>query len=168
MTKKSSNKSANEYLMVSDSELECVAYCGLYCDLCAQRAEVPVRSKALIKSLHDEGFDDFYRYDPEMKESFPPFWHFLRKLASFECSCRNNSGGPPDCPIRECAREKNIVACPFCERYPCHHIEKLARRYPLLIPDGKRMKEIGLEEWIGEQKVRSSRGFRYSLVRNPH
>ncbi|MDH7509246.1 MAG: DUF3795 domain-containing protein [Methanomassiliicoccales archaeon] len=154
--------------MVSDSDLDHVAYCGLYCGLCAQRAEVPVRSKALIEILHDEGFDDFYQYDPEMRESFPPFWNFLQKLASFDCSCRRDFGGPPDCPIRKCAREKRIIACPLCESFPCQHIEKLAKRYPLLIADGKRMKEIGLENWIEEQKVRALRGFRYSLVRYPH
>ncbi len=151
--------------MEGEVDLKLVTYCGLHCDLCAQRTELPDKAGKLIQILHDEGFDDFYMYVPEMKDTFPPFWQFLQNLASFECSCRDGRGGPPDCPMRICAVKKGVVACPFCESYPCEHVKGLGERYPLLIPDGLRMRKIGMEKWLKEQEERGARGFRYAQVR---
>ena len=41
----------------------------------------------------------------------------------------------------------------------------LAKGYHMLIPDGKRMKEIGIEKWIAEQQDRAKTGFAYSDIR---
>lgn len=144
------------------ADLSLVAYCGIYCGNCAQRVRVPRQSSELRKTLHEEGFDDFYQYVPEMRESFPAFWKFLGELSEFDCSCRGGGGGPPDCEIRECARKRGIDVCPDCDDYPCRSIERLAQRYPLLIPDGKRMIEIGYSRWIDEAEERGRRGFCYS------
>ncbi|MEM3700358.1 MAG: DUF3795 domain-containing protein [Candidatus Bathyarchaeia archaeon] len=53
-----------------------------------------------------------------MKEVFPIFWQFLQKLTTFDCNCRVRKGGPPDCKIRNCAKEKDIEVCPQCKDYP--------------------------------------------------
>jgi len=50
-----------------------VTYCGLYCGLCAQRVRIPEQARRLRETLHDEGFDDFYQYIPDIKDSFPVF-----------------------------------------------------------------------------------------------
>jgi hypothetical protein len=151
--------------VVEETDLRLVAYCGLHCGVCAQRTRVPRQAVELSKTLHDEGFDDFYQYVPEMRDNFPVFWRFLHVLATFDCSCRDGKGGPPDCQIRECAEERNVRICPECGEYPCSNITALAERYPILIPDGRRMRKIGLEKWIEEQKERAKCGFAYSDIR---
>jgi hypothetical protein len=148
-----------------ETSLDLVTYCGLYCGLCAQRGRIPKQASQLQQSLHNEGFDDFYQYVPEMKDKFPVFWRFLGNLSTFDCRCRNGSGGPPDCKIRECARRKGTAVCPKCDKYPCEHIESLAEHYPTLIQDGKRLQKVGLKEWIAEQERRVKRGFVYADVR---
>ncbi len=149
----------------TESALRLVTYCGLYCGLCAQRARVPRIARQLQQTLHEEGFDDFYQYLPDMKETFPTFWTFLEKLASFECSCRTGKGGPPDCKIRNCATERRILLCPLCTEYPCKDIERLAERYPTLLQDGRRLRRIGVTKWVDEQEARARRGFTYADVR---
>jgi len=102
-----------------------------------------------------------------MKDVYPVFSRFLQKLAEFECICRTGKGGPPDCKVRECARQRNIKVCPLCKEYPCQYIISLAERYPLLIQDGRRMQKVGVKRWIEEQEERARRGFAYSDIRSP-
>ena len=59
------------------------------------------------------------------------------------------------CSIRKCAREKKVDVCVFCQEYPCERLLGVAKGYPTLIADGKRMKEIGIEAWVQEQKERA-------------
>jgi len=148
------------------NSLRHVAYCGLYCGLCAQRGRIPQQAHQLQQTLREEGFDDFYQYVPEMKEAFPPFWQFLQKLAEFDCTCRT-SGGPPDCKIRQCAKQKSIEVCTQCKEYPCTLIQALAEHYPTIIQDGKRLQKIGLEKWVKEQEERARRGVVYADIRVP-
>lgn len=143
-----------------------VAYCGLYCGLCAQKARIPQQARQLQQTLHKEGYDDFYKYVPEMKETFPMFSKFLQNLAKSDCTC-GTGGGPPDCKIRQCAKQKKITVCPQCKEYPCQHIEALAEHYPTLIQDGKHLQKVGLEKWVKEQEQRARNGFAYADVRYP-
>ncbi|MDD1767224.1 MAG: DUF3795 domain-containing protein [Methanomassiliicoccales archaeon] len=151
--------------MTEEDDLRLVTYCGLYCGACAQRVRVPDQAAALAKTLHEEGFDDFYQYVPSMKDDFPVFWRFLGSLRKFDCSCRDGKGGPPDCQIRECAEKRKMRVCPECDEYPCKNFTALAEHYPTLISDGRRMQKIGLERWIEEQKERAKCGFAYSDIR---
>jgi hypothetical protein len=153
--------------MSNEDSLRLVTYCGLYCGLCAQRSRIPRQAMQLQQTLHEEGFDDFYQYVPEMKETFPPFWQFLQNLAKFDCTCRTGKGGPPDCKIRNCAKQKNIIVCPQCKEYPCPHIRALAEHYPTLIQDGRHLQKVGIEKWIIEQEQRVKRGFAYADIRYP-
>lgn len=151
--------------MSNQNSLRLVTYCGLYCGLCAQRVRIPEQARRLQQTLHEEGFDDFYQYISEMKTAFPPFWQFLQSLATFDCSCRTGKGGPPDCRIRGCAKQKGVEVCPQCKEYPCQHIQAMAEHYPTLIQDGKRLQKMGIEKWISEQLQRAKRGFAYADLR---
>jgi len=143
-----------------------VAYCGLYCGLCAHRIRIPQQASQLQKSLHEEGFDNWYQYVPDLKDTFPPFWQFLQKLTEIDCTCRTE-GGPPECKIRQCAKQKGIEVCPRCKDYPCTLIQSLAEHYPTLIQDGKRLQKIGLEKWVKEQEERAKHGVVYADIRYP-
>ncbi|MBC7256453.1 MAG: DUF3795 domain-containing protein [Chloroflexi bacterium] len=147
------------------ADMRLVTYCGLYCGLCAQCNRIPKQAAALRETMRREGWEF---WGPEIP-AFETFWKFLSDLveAGTRSSCREGAGacGPSFCDIRACAQEKRVEVCPFCEEYPCARIEALAERYVMLLADGKRMREIGLERWIAEQEDRRSTGFVYADIR---
>ena len=148
------------------ADLTHVTYCGLYCRLCAQMARMPQQSRALRNTMRKEGWE---MWGEAVHAGFDEFWRILGTLATTDETCPGCRGGCgfPGCEIRTCAQEREIDLCPMCEDFPCEHIEGLARRYPTLIPDGMRMREIGLEAWIDEQEDRRATGFAYADIRHP-
>ena len=142
--------------------MELVTYCGLYCDLCAERARIPRRAAALQAAMTEEGWPF---WGPTMK-GFTEFWSFLEELSSGEgCPGCRAGGGYPGCQIRVCARERVWELCSQCPDFPCEHVEALSARYPTLIADNARMKAVGLEQWLVEQKERARRGVVYADIR---
>ena len=148
--------------MTDEDALSLVAYCGLYCGLCAERARVPSMAGRLQETLKEEGYDSFYQFVPDIKDGYPQFMQLLDRFAKMECGCRSGKGGPPDCAMRECAKRRKLEACPMCDEYPCAKIESFAGTYPTLIQDGRRMKKVGIKKWVEEQEIRAKRGFVYS------
>ena len=147
----------------NEEELKLVTYCGLCCGLCAQRAGIPLRARALRESLSKEG------YELWAKEiaGFNEFWAFLSDLCDPEKCCPGcrQGGGYPLCSIRKCAGERKVAICVLCEEYPCKRVLELAERYPILLSDGKRMRRIGVKSWIREQEERAKTGFTYADIR---
>jgi hypothetical protein len=145
------------------ANLDLVTYCGLYCELCAQRGRIPRQAAELKASLSREGIE----YWGEELPGFKEFWALLGRLSDPDGSCPGcrQGGGPPFCGIRKCARERNIDVCVECDDYPCSRIEGIAKGYPTLIADGKRMKELGIDQWITEQQERAKTGFAYVDIR---
>jgi len=145
------------------SDPEQVTYCGLYCGLCAQHTRIPELSEQLRGAMEKEDYMQWSQGIPNFKE----FWTFLNMLCSSnkKSYCRKENCGPPLCSIRKCAGEKKLEVCVFCTEYPCGRILGLAKSYPTLLADGKRMKEIGIEKWIREQEERRKTGFAYVDIR---
>jgi hypothetical protein len=143
--------------------LEFITYCGLYCGLCSNRGRIPRQANALRETMAQDGWDKWGAERP----GFSEFWKFLTNLCDPDKTgpgCRQDCGAP-FCSIRKCARDKKIDVCVFCEEYPCKRVLEIAKGYPTLISDGKRMKKIGIEAWVGEQKARAETGFVYSDIR---
>jgi hypothetical protein len=145
------------------ADLRLVTYCGLYCDLCAQRARVPDQAATLRGTLSNEGVE---YWGPSIP-GFRPFWDFLSRLCTRDNACPGcrQGGGPPECRIRACARERGIEVCPNCEDYPCELVTRLGAAYPTMVADGTRLKRIGVEAWIAEQDERAKTGFAYCDIR---
>jgi len=149
--------------MIQEDKMKCVSYCGIYCDLCGLRSRIPYQANILKESMVKDGFELWGK----QLHGFEEFWQFLNALCNPDkvChGCRQN-GGPPFCSIRKCARKRKVDLCVFCKFYPCKWILEIAKGYPLLIPDGKRIKEIGIDTWIQEQKERVKTGFIYADIR---
>jgi len=146
--------------------LEEVTFCGLYCGLCASRRRIPQQAATLRETLHKEGYDRGYFDIPGLEEVFTTFWEGLNRLAGTSCPGCRAGGGYPGCTIRACARERGVIACPLCADFPCERLEML-RNYPLLLADGRRMQQVGLERWSAEQETRAETGFAYADVRLP-
>lgn len=147
-------------------DLKNVTYCGLYCRLCSNMSRVPQLATALRDTLAKDGWESYGEY---VEPDFKLFWAALGRLSLLEETCPDCRGGcgDPDCAIRVCAVERNVDICPFCEDFPCEHIEALASRYPNLIGDGIHLKSIGIEAWIVEQEQRRDACFCLSDIRFP-
>ena len=151
---------------LNEEHLKYLTYCGLYCGLCSERNRIPQRARLLKEAMREEGWDKWYKEEEDLKDVFPIFWDLLDKIINGNCTCRTG-GGPPNCTIRICARDKEVVSCVFCDDYPCDKVEFTAKHYPTKIHDGERLKKIGLKAWIEEQEERARRGFIYTDIRIP-
>jgi hypothetical protein len=143
-------------------QLEFVTYCGLWCELCAERGRIPKRAAALQEAMAEEGWPHWGPTVP----GFSEFWEFLGGLCA-DGGCRGcrAGGGFPECQIRICAREGGLELCSQCADFPCDHIEALGARYPTLIADNRRLQAVGLEQWLEEQEERARRGVCYADIR---
>jgi len=148
------------------AKLKYVTYCGLYCKLCANIGRIPRQAKALRKTLVKGGWESFGEY---VIPEFNGFWKALQHFSDSGDACPGCRGGcgDPDCEIRTCARERDTTVCSSCSDFPCNHVKGLSRKYPNLIPDAERQKEIGLTNWIAEQEARATTGFCYDDIRYP-
>lgn len=143
-----------------------VAYCGLCCGLCASRRRIPRQAAALREALRREGYDRGYFDIPGLEQLFPTFWEGLNLLADRPCAGCREGGGYSACPIRACARDRDITVCSACSDFPCPHFAML-RRYPTCLADNAHMQQVGLERWIAEQEARAANGFSYADIRLP-
>ena len=62
----------------------------------------------------------------------------------------------PDCRMMLCAKEKGLQYCFQCQDFPCTSVNEFRSdgipHHERTIANSERMKEIGLEAWIAEQK----------------
>lgn len=144
-----------------------VACCTLYCGLCASRRRIPQEASKLREMLKQEGYDLGYFDVPELHQIFGKFWEGLNLLADIPCRGCQGGGGYPDCPVRKCVREKQLLSCADCPEFPCQMLENFLKNYPLFTADSRRLKEIGYEKWTREQEDRAITGFSYADVRLP-
>jgi len=144
-------------------KLKLVTYCGLYCGLCNQRARIPKEASTLKESMTKAGYEFWGKELP----GFAEFWKFLTSICTPDNTCPGcrQGGGPPFCGIRKCARKKKVDICVYCEEYPCERVLEIAKGYPTLLADGKRIKEVGIDKWIQEQEERAKTGFSYVDIR---
>ena len=76
------------------------------------------------------------------------------------CKVMNENHHSPDCRFIKCAQDKEVESCCFCDENPCNNVMEMGTdKYPhhwTVIPNGRRIKEVGLEAWLEEQKQRWS------------
>jgi hypothetical protein len=147
-------------------KLKYVTYCGLYCRLCSNLARIPKQANQLGQTLKRGGWDSFGEF---CMPGFKNFWEILNTFAELNESCQGCRGGcgDPECKIKKCAEEKNVNVCSECEDFPCESIKALARKFPTILFDGYRQKEVGLNQWILEQATRVEADFCYDDICYP-
>jgi hypothetical protein len=79
-------------------------------------------------------------------------------LAEGECAgCRGplDEHWSPDCAFLPCARDKGHTYCFQCDDFPCDKLEAFAadgyEHHRLAVENMKRMRAVGLAQWIAEQ-----------------
>jgi len=58
-----------------------------------------------------------------------------------------------DCKMLNCARERGYRFCFQCEEYPCDKLIMFKdKHYPYVLDNLNRIRQIGVESWLKEQK----------------
>jgi len=135
-----------------------------YCDFTAGSVPTSPHSTAGGRPAADLRKDGWELFGESLVPGFSEFWAVRERLSQSDQTCRGCRGGcgDPLCSIRQCAQEKSVEVCSSCAEYPCSRIEHLAARYPNLISDGTRQRQIGLGKWVEEQ---NSAAVRASVTR---
>ena len=62
----------------------------------------------------------------------------------------------PDCEFLPCAKGKGHQYCFECDEFPCQKLQAFAadgyQHHRLTVDNMKKMKEVGLKEWIAQQE----------------
>lgn len=135
-----------------------IAPCGLYCNLCGQRSEIPKRASDLKEALIATEFDKWGGKFEGYNEFLKVIDRLINRAEELKSGCRGGCG-PKWCSIRKCSIQKGVDYCPFCSEYPCHRIKTLSESETTLIHDGLVMKRHGVESWLEEMEWRKEEGF---------
>lgn len=120
-----------------------ISVCGLNCARC------DIRQAGLgDKKLRDE-IQEWFR--EELDRIVEP-----EKIRCEGCRDPSESHWSPDCEMTSCAKEKRHYYCFECGEFPCEKLERFSRdgvaHHERTVENLKRMRELGLESWIQEQK----------------
>jgi len=141
------NKESKEYL----------CYCGLYCKMCSIIATLPLMAGDLFATMQADGWEF---YGKEVYPEFDEFWKVLKNLKAMDETsplCKGGCGDPT-CQIRVCAKSKGLEVCAFCADFPCQTLSDFTRRYPFVLKNNERIRELGLEAWLAEQEELVAKG----------
>ena len=147
---------------------ELAAYCGLYCGACSiMNGQIRDTAKSLQGLLKAYGYAGWAptlaEFVPATKH-YPEFEGVLEWLTTQDCEGCLAGGGNPNCAIRICAKEKGLAGCWECDEEPCEKLGGIDEGYPALTEERQRIRGIGLEAWLAEQKAKVEAGFSYADV----
>ena len=99
-------------------------------------------------------------FGKEVYPEFDEFWKVLQNISQMDKTCPGCYGGcgDPDCAIRKCAEERKLKLCADCKDFPCQKLTDFTRRYPFILENNLRIREIGLEKWLLEQDALVAQG----------
>jgi len=160
-------KSKQEKAAPEVNPVELAAYCGIYCGACdIQQKRISSAGNELKKVLDTYEFASFASQVPGL-ENYDAFYKTLNTLINFfgQCAGCQKGGGPPDCQIRACCKEKGYQTCAECDSYPCDKVKYIIDGYPPSKDNIMQIREIGLEKWSAKQQEMVDKGLRYSDYR---
>lgn len=134
-----------------------VGFCGIWCGSCAAGngaiVELTRRYEEIVRKY------DLEKWAPKDFN----FKQFMKGLASIQamslCPGCRKGGGPPDCSIRTCARNKGVLSCSQCGKLAsCKNFEWLEKGNPRIREDlrklaGKNQKEL-VKKWTSELRTK--------------
>jgi hypothetical protein len=120
-----------------------IAYCGLNCAKC----DIYFAGHGNEK-LRNEIVEWFLK---ERKETIKP-----EQVRCDGCKGSLDSHWSADCEMMQCAKKKGIQHCFQCGDFPCQRLNNFASdgvaHHKRTVENLKRMKEMGMDAWIAEQK----------------
>jgi hypothetical protein len=129
--------------------------CGVSCEMCAagngRISELATELLRLTKGDHewakntvDFKFDDYYKA--------------LKWFSKMKCpTCQQIK--EPWCEVRKCKKAKKLKSCLLCDTFmTCSKTKYQRGRYPFVIKHHKRVKKVGLEKHLAEERKRAQKG----------
>jgi hypothetical protein len=159
-----SKKSKQEKATTEVKPVELAAHCGIYCGACdIHQKRISQAGNELKKVLDALEFESFANQVPGL-ENYDTFYKTLNTLITFfgQCAGCQKGGGPPQCQIRTCCKEKGYQTCAQCDSYPCDKVKYIVDGYPPSKNNIEEIRNIGLEKWSAKQQEMVDKGFRYS------
>lgn len=154
-------------MSVERSARNYLAYCGLNCKMCSLVATLPTSADTLRGYMKDDGWE---HYGNEIYPGFDTFWDILTKISTLDKTSPLCQGGcgDPDCGIRKCAVAKGLSVCAQCDEFPCEQLSAFTRRYPFVLNNNERIREIGLDAWLEEQEQLVAQGVTNRILCDTH
>lgn len=124
---------------MTEVKQELLAPCGLYCGVC---------------SIYIAHRDNNIKFKDRLVNLYKPL---IESIDDIQCTGCLSKGiifsYCQSCPIKSCAKEKDLEGCYQCGDWPC----KLIKRFP--IPVGKKVimraipqwRELGTEKWVKDE-----------------
>ena len=127
-----------------------VTYCGVYGGTCAYYIGHSALRETALLLYEITNAIGFQHWMPERVKDFD-YNEFHKGLAfssdpesrSFYTKCCKDSSGRPDCPMRNCRRERGLDICFDCDEFPYD----IVAGDPRMIRRGKECRETGKDEW---------------------
>ncbi|MBN2157663.1 MAG: DUF3795 domain-containing protein [Candidatus Lokiarchaeota archaeon] len=116
-----------------------LSFCGLNCVAC----EIYLASHGDVE-LHDE----LVKWFQENVDSS------ITSISCEQCRGEQNKCWTPDCFFRNCATQRGHTYCFECEDFVCTNLDAFAKTAPhhsRTIKNMRKMKEMGVKEWIASQ-----------------
>lgn len=129
--------------------------CGVFCEMCptgsGKISELATELLRLIKGSYKWAEDS-------VNFSFEDFKKGLEWLTKDECpTCFKIPD--PWCDVLKCEKAKRLQSCLLCEEFlECPSTDYHRDRYPFVIDHYKRVKEIGLEKHLEEERKKVQDG----------
>ena len=132
-------------MRAEDSEKWFIAVCGLNCARCDIYLAYHGNEK-----LRDEIIEWFKK---ERNETVKP-----EQMRCDGCRGPLDVHWSSECKMMLCARKRGLQHCFQCDDFPCTSVNEFSSdgisHHKRTVENSKRMKEIGIEAWIAEQKRR--------------
>lgn len=145
-----------------------LCYCGLYCKMCSIVNGLPKAAKALHEVMQEDGWEYF---GAQVYPEFESFWKTLLEIKELDKSSANCQAGcgDPGCAIRLCATAKGLEVCAFCAEFPCALLQEFSMKYPFVIRNNERIREIGRDAWLEEMDELVAQGVTHkSMMESEH
>jgi hypothetical protein len=131
--------------------------CGIYCGQCPNgNGRVKTIAGELKRLVDTIGYDWMENDIKSFK--FKEFRKGLEWFSQAQCSMCLNGGGAP-CENRKCAATKKLDSCLLCGDYlTCKNTVYQRSRYPFVVENFERVKQVGLQKHLEEEEERSKAG----------
>jgi len=135
-----------------------ISYCGVCCDHCGMQKHIPKMAEELKRFVNAYGYGEWIEHITQ-DFNFQNFMRGLEWFANSVCGGCIQGGGMPNCEIRNCCREKGLKNCYFCKGFlKCEKLAYQKEAYKIN-ENYERIRQVGYENWLGEQEEKSKLGF---------
>lgn len=136
--------------------------CGVFCEMCptgtGRVAELATELSRITKGNCNWAQDSVDFKIGDMDKGIG--W-----LSKMKCGgCQNIK--EPWCEVMKCEKALKLKSCLLCETFPtCERNEYQRGRYTVLLKNHERVKKVGLEQHLKEERERVSKGMTFLDIR---